>query len=80
MRNLSDTKIDAIYEAIVAGCSVAEVARRAGVAEKTARSYRHIFEQHAPEHLPKLCGCGRYLKHLGNCAWRRARRLTPPVA
>lgn len=72
MRLVGDDKIDRLLEGIEQGLSRSALARYAGVCEKTAASYRKMYEE-SIEPLPSLCGCGRPLKHQGRCKYRRTK-------
>ena len=70
-RLVSEDQIQRLLEGIEQGLSRLALAKHAGVCEKTAVSYRRMYEENIGP-LPALCGCGRPLKHLGFCRSRRA--------
>ena len=70
MRTISDDTILLLLDGIERGLSRSDLADFAGVCEATAARYRRIYEENVGE-LPQLCGCGRPLKHQGQCRYRR---------
>ena len=75
MSLVNDDQIQRLLEGIEQGLSRSALAKHAGVCERTAVSYRRMYEENIGP-LPAQCGCGRPLKHMGRCKYRRT-RVTP---
>jgi transposase len=67
---LPDEKIFRLAEAFERGYSRSQAAKYAGVCERTAVQWRG-YAENSGMNMPALCGCGRPIKHLGRCRWRR---------
>lgn len=70
MRLVSHDTIMRLIEGIEAGESNRGLAKFAGVCKRTAMSYRRMYLEAALGDDPKLCGCGRPIKHQGTCKFR----------
>jgi hypothetical protein len=70
---LTDRQIELLAEGIEQGLSRADLATFAGVAEQTAVRWRNCG---AAGGLvgPENCGCGRFIKHTGQCNYRRQQK------
>ena len=70
---LSDRQIELLAEAFEAGMSRRMAAKHAGICIRTAMKWReyYIFGEGTS---PEKCGCGRPIKHMGFCQFRRAQR------
>ncbi len=72
MRVIDEGQISLLIDGIERGLSRSELAEFAGVSERTAVSYRRIYEENELGEVPQSCGCGRPVKHRGRCQFRRS--------
>ena len=70
MNDLSEEKMLLLADAFALGYSRARAAKYAGVAIRTGVKYREFGILGGME-LPTVCGCGRPIKHMGRCQYRR---------